>query len=154
MNKNVRPSVKPVSGGKKPAVEFLKPRPDPVPLPAHNGEISAQFNKYMLVYSNNFTGNLGSPWRAGGTSIGCYQDDKFVGTIAFYVTAERMHGGYVDPNGVIVVEYPIERFEDVMRTLKTFNNLYLLFVENDNQGTPLAHPVGAVMTFEMKPIGA
>jgi hypothetical protein len=41
-----------------------------------------------------------------------------------------------------------------MRILRTFNNLYLLFVEKDLQGTPLAHPVGAVMTFEKKLIGA
>jgi hypothetical protein len=64
-----------------------------------------------------------------------------------------MNGGYIDGNGVVVMEYPIEEFEDVMRILKTYGSLSLLFVENDLQGVPLAHPVGAVMTFAKKQIG-
>ena len=124
------------------------PRP-----PALGGERSVEFNKYIVVYSNNFDGNLSSTWRAGGTSIGCYMDDAFVGVIAFYESAETMRGGYIDAHGVIVMEFPIDRFEDIMRILKTFSSLYLLFVEKDLTGTSLAHPVGALMTFQKKPIG-
>ncbi len=121
--------------------------------PAHGGERSVQFNKYIVVYSNNFDGNLSSSWRAGGTSISCYMDDAFVGVIAFYESAETMGGGYVDAHGVIVMEFPVEKFGDIMRALKTFSSLHLLFVEKDLSGTPLAHPVGALMTFQKKPIG-
>ena len=119
----------------------------------HNGEHTIEFNKYIVVYSNNFGANLSSPWRAGETSINCYKDDKYVGCIVFYESAERLRGGYIDANDVVVIEYPIDKFEDIMRILKTFISLYLLFVEKDSQGTPLAHPVGAVMTFQKKPIG-
>jgi hypothetical protein len=125
----------------------------PLTLSSRNGECSVEFNKYIVVYSNNVVGNLSSSWRAGETSIGCYKDQQFVGSIVFYETHENMNGGYVDPNGVIVMEFPIDRFEDVMRILKTFSNLYLLFVERDQQGVPLAHPVGAIMTFAGKLIG-
>jgi hypothetical protein len=129
-----------------------------VPFPGlrrvQNGEISVDFNKYNVVYSNNFEGNLSSEWRAGVTDIDCYKDGNFVGVISFYETAENMGGGYVDANGVVVIEYPIEEFENVMRLLKTFNNLSLLFVEKDDQGAPLAHRIGAVMTFQMKNIGS
>jgi len=118
-----------------------------------NGECTVDFNKYVVVYSNNVNGNLSSPWRAGGTSIECYKDDQFVGSMVFYEMHENMNGGYVDANGVVVMEYPIEEFEDVMRILRTFGNLSLLFVEKDLQGVPLAHPVGAVMTFAKKQIG-
>ena len=118
-----------------------------------NGECTVDFNKYIVVYSNNVNGNLSSPWRAGETCIECYKDDLFVGSIVFYEMHENMNGGYVDGNGVVVMEYPIEEFEDVMRILKTFGSLSLLFVEKDLQGVPLAHPVGAVMTFAKKQIG-
>jgi hypothetical protein len=134
--------------------EYIELPVRPVPLSSHNGENSVEFNNYILIYSNNVSGNLWSPWRAGVTQISCYKDNDFVGVISFYETTENLHGGYIDPNGVIVIEYPIAQFEDVMRTLRTFNNLSLLFVEKDLQGTPLAHPVGAVMTFEHKSIGA
>jgi hypothetical protein len=120
---------------------------------ARNGECTVDFNRYIVVYSNNVNGNLSSPWRAGGTSIECYKDDQFVGSIAFYEMHENMNGGYIDGNGVVVMEYPIEEFEDVMRILRTFNNLSLLFVEKNLQGVPLTHPVGAVMTFAKKQIG-
>ncbi len=132
----------------------LKIIPPPLPPAPHNGEYTVDFNKYIVVYSNNFDQNLSSMWRAGCTSIDCYKDDAFVGVIAFYETAENMGGGYVDANGVVVVEYPIEEFENIMRILKTFTQLSLLFVERDNAGTPLAHPVGGVMTFQHKSIGS
>ena len=64
-----------------------------------------------------------------------------------------MNGGYIDPNGVIIMEFTTDRFEDVMRILNTFSNLYLLFVERDQQGVHLSHPVGAIMTFAGKLIG-
>lgn len=125
----------------------------PLPLMVHNGEYGVEFNKYNVVYSNNVTGNLSSPWRAGMTCIDCYKDGNFVGVISFYETRENMHGGYIAGNGVVVVEYPISEFEDIMCILKTFTNLNLLFVERDSNGNLLTHPVGAVMTFQMKPIG-
>ena len=125
----------------------------PLPPPPHNGEYTVDFNKYIVVYSNNYEGNLSSRWRAGCTSIDCYKDGNFVGVISFYECNENMGGGYVAGNGVVVVEYPIEEFENVLRILKTFNNLSLLFVERDTSGAPLAHKVGAVMTFQMKNIG-
>jgi len=133
---------------------FTKLVPAPVPQLAHNGEYTVEFNKYIVVYSNNYEGNLSSPWRAGGTSIDCYKDGNFVGVISFYECAECMSGGYVAANGIVVVEYPIEEFENVLRILKTFNNLSLLFVEKDDQGAPLAHRIGAVMTNQMKNIGS
>ena len=120
---------------------------------SRNGECTVDFNKYIVVYSNNVNGNLSSPWRAGETCIECYKDDLFVGSIVFYEMHENMNGGYIDGNGVVVMEYPIEEFEDVMRILKTFGSLSLLFVQKDLQGVPLAHPVGAVMTFAKKQIG-
>ncbi len=126
---------------------------NPLPNQPHNGENGVDFNRYMIVYSNNVTGNLWSAWRAGVTEIGCYKDADFVGVISFYETAENMKGGYIDGNGVIVIEYPIAQLEDVMRILRTFDNLSLILVETDLQGNPLPHPVGAVMTFEQKPIG-
>ena len=127
----------------------------PIPLGSgpHNGEFDVEFNKYIVVHSNNVVGNQQSPWRAGCTCIDCYKDDTFVGVIAFYETKENMNGGYIDPNGVIVVEYPIARFADVMQVLKTFSSLYLIFVERDYQGAFLQHPVGGIMTFAKKPIG-
>ena len=123
------------------------------PLTVRNGENSVEFNQYLVVYSNNISGNLSSPWRAGGTSISCYKDDTFVGVISFYQKTERMRGGYISGNGILVVEFPIGEFEDIMRILKTFNNLYLLFVAKDTNGVALSHPVGALMTFQKKPIG-
>lgn len=125
----------------------------PLKSGSRNGECTVDFNKYVVVYSNNVNGNLSSPWRAGATCIECYKDDQFVGSIVFYEMHENMNGGYIDGNGVVVMEYPIEEFEDVMRTLRTFHQLSLLFVEKDLQGVPLAHPVGAVMTFAKKQIG-
>jgi hypothetical protein len=119
----------------------------------YNGELRVAFNKYNVVYSNNVTGNLWSQWRAGQTCINCYNDDNYVGVISFYETTERMYGGYIGPFGTVVVEYPISEFEDIMRILKNFTDLSLLFVERDSNGNPLAHPVGAVMTFEKKSIG-
>jgi hypothetical protein len=154
MNKKKKSSFKFDVGKEKLTTEFLDKRAALLPATSRNGENSVEFNKYIVVYSNNVTGNLSSPWRAGCTSIDCYKDDKFVGVISFYQTAEKMHGGYIDGNGVIVVEYPIGEFEDVMLVLRSFTNLYLLFVEKDLAGTRLAHPVGAVMTFQKKPIGA
>jgi hypothetical protein len=142
-----------VSMEKKKAA-FTKIIPAPLPPAPHNGEYTVDFNKYLVVYSNNFDQNLSSPWRAGCTSIDCYKDGNFVGVISFYESAENMGGGYVSGNGIVVVEYPIEEFENVMRILKTFNNLSLLFVERDNAGVPLAHRIGAVMTFQMKNIGS
>lgn len=126
-------------------------------LPAaspHNGEVDVEFNKYIVVYSNNVTGNQQSVWRAGGTCISCYKDDAFVGVITFYETRENMNGGYIDANGVLVVEYPMSRFADVMQVLKTFSNLYLMFVQRDHQGALLPHPVGGLMTFAKKSIGS
>ena len=142
-----------VSVEKKKSI-FTKIIPGSLPIAPHNGEYTIEFNKYLVVYSNNFDQNLSSPWRAGGTSIDCYKDGNFVGVISFYETAENMGGGYVASNGVVVIEYPIEEFENVMRILKTFNNLYLLFVERDNAGVPLAHRIGAVMSFQQKSIGS
>ena len=133
---------------------FAKVFPAPLPPAPRNGEYTVEFNKYLVVYSNNFDGNLSSPWRAGCTSIDCYKDGNFVGVISFFECEENMGGGYVASNGVVVIEYPIEEFENVMRILKTFNNLYLLFVERDNAGTPLAHRIGAVMTFQQKSVGS
>jgi len=141
------------AGFDKSKTEYSEAAPRPLPVSSHNGEYTVAFNQYNVVYSNNLQGNLSSPWRAGATSIGCYKDGNFVGVICFYNTAERMGGGYVDANGVVVIEYPIEKFEDVMRILRTFTNLSLLFVERDLQGNPLAHRVGAIMTFQKKPIG-
>ncbi len=138
---------------RKPLSDILVVHP-PVPkAPALGGEHTVDFNKYIVVYSNNFDGNLSSTWRAGETSISCYKDDAFVGVISFYESAERMGGGYIDANGVFVVEFPVEKFGDIMRTLKTFSSLSLLFVEKDLSGTPLAHRVGALMTFQKKLIG-
>jgi hypothetical protein len=134
-------------------VKIIEAPPCPLPLPTHNGEYTVEFDSYSVLYSNNVTGNLGSSWRAGGTSISCYKDNQFVGLITFYETTERMSGGYVDANGVVVIEYPIREFHDIMRILKTFSNLYLLFVKRDTDGVPLPHPVGALMTFQQKPIG-
>jgi hypothetical protein len=119
----------------------------------YNGELRVPFNKYNVVYSNNVTGNLWSQWRAGQTCISCYNGDSYVGVISFYETTENMHGGYIGPFGTVVIEYPISEFEDVMRILKTFTDLSLLFVERDTNGNQLPHPVGAVMTFQKKPIG-
>ena len=125
----------------------------PVTTAARNGEFSAEFNKYIVVYSNNVGGNQQSVWRAGDSCIACYKDNLFVGVISFYENHETMNGGYIDANGVIVIEYPIARFNEIMLTLRRFSNLYLLIVERDSQGTPLAHRVGAIMTFQKKPIG-
>ncbi|MGB7538025.1 MAG: hypothetical protein WBM17_05770, partial [Anaerolineales bacterium] len=133
---------------------FTKVIPAPLPPAPHNGEYTVDFNKYIVVYSNNFDQNLSSPWRAGGTSIDCYKDGNFVGVISFYEAAENMGGGYVAGNGIVVIEYPIEEFENVMRILKSFNQLSLLFVERDNAGVPLAHRIGAVMSFQQKSIGS
>jgi hypothetical protein len=117
------------------------------------GERTVAFNRYMVVYSNNFDGNLSSAWRAGSTLISCYQNTTFVGTITFYSTGERMNGGYVDANGVVVVEYPISSFTDVLHLLQTSTSLNLLFVERDLNGNPLSHRVGAVMV-NTKPVGS
>jgi hypothetical protein len=153
MPKTVKAKLKlDVSVEKKNSV-FTKIIPAPLPPAPHNGEYTVDFNKYIVVYSNNFEGNLSSPWRAGCTSIDCYKDGNFVGVISFYETAENMGGGYVAGNGIVVIEYPIEEFENVLRILKTFHNLSLLFVERDNSGAPLAHRIGAVMSFQMKSIG-
>ena len=97
---------------------FAKVIPAPLPPAPHNGEYTVEFNKYLVVYSNNFDGNLSSPWRAGCTSIDCYKDGNFVGVISFYECEENMGGGYVAGNGVVVIEYPIEEFENVLRILK------------------------------------
>ncbi len=139
---------------RKPLSDILVVHPPAPQPPAAGGERSAQFNKYVVVYSNNFDGNLSSSWRAGTTSISCYMNDAFVGLLSFYESAENMGGGYIDANGVIVIEFPVEKFGDVMKVLKAFSSLYLLFVEKDSTGTPLAHPVGALMTFQKKPIGS
>lgn len=151
MKRKVKQIIEMVASAEK--IKNIKAPAIPLPPITHNGEYSVDFNKYIVVYSNNVTGNLGSTWRAGETSIDCYKNDKFVGVICFYETTERMHGGYIDSNGVVVIEYPIREFKDIMRILKTFNNLSLLFVERDLNGTPLTHPVGAVMTFQQKQIG-
>jgi hypothetical protein len=151
MNKRKKPSPKFDVGAEVLKVNKLMPLG--APLVPRNGENSVEFNQYLVVYSNNISGNLNSAWRAGGTSISCYKNDAFVGVISFYQTAERMRGGYISGNGILVVEFPIGEFEDIMRILKTFNNLYLLFVEKDNNGTALSHPVGAIMTFQKKAIG-
>jgi len=154
MPKKVTPTPKVDLSVEKRKSVFTKVIPGPFPQRPHNGEFTVEFNKFLVVYSNNFEGNLSSPWRAGSTSIDCYKDGNFVGVISFYETAENMGGGYISASGIVVVEYPIEEFENVLRILKTFNNLSLLFVEKDDQGTPLAHKVGAVMTFQMKNIGS
>ncbi len=120
----------------------------------HNGEFEVGFNKYVVGYSNNFEGNLLSPWRAGMTSINCYQDNTYVGAIYFFETAENFCGGYISSNGIVVMEFPIEEFENILRILRKFNNLVLRFVENDDDGTPLAHRIGAVMTDQQKSIGS
>jgi len=153
MAKKVHRSTKMKAGNERIKHAFNKALLPPPAANPTNGENSVAFNKYVVVYSNNVSGNLSSAWRAGVTEIGCYMNTDFVGTISFYETTENMNGGYIDANGVIVVEYPIAEFEDVMRILRTFKNLSLLFVENDQQGVPLAHPVGALMTFQYKPIG-
>ncbi len=138
---------------RKPLSDILVARPPSPQPPALGGEHTVDFNKYIVVYSNNFDGNLSSMWRAGETSISCYKDDAFVGVISFYESAERMSGGYIDANGVIVIEFPVEKFADIMRVLKSFGSLSLLFVEKDQTGKFLAHPVGALMTFQKKLIG-
>lgn len=125
----------------------------PMPSAPYNGEVGADFDRYVVVYSNNVTGNQQSVWRAGETTICCYKQDTFVGAICFYETKEAMNGGYVDANGVIVVEYPISRLADVLRLLETISNPYLIFVERDNQGAWLRHPVGAIMTGSKKTVG-
>jgi hypothetical protein len=152
--KKAKPTLNLDASAEKKKSGFAKVIPSPLPFKSHNGEYTVEFNKYLVVYSNNYEGNLSSPWRAGGTSIDCYKDGNFVGVISFYETAEKMGGGYAAANGIVVVEYPIEEFENVSRILRTFNNLYLLFVERDMNGAPLAHKIGAVMTFQMKNIGS
>jgi hypothetical protein len=151
MKKKVKQIVEKGASAEK--IKNIMAPASPLPPSVHNGEYTIDFNKYNVVYSNNVTGNLWSPWRAGNTSIDCYKDDKFVGVISFYETRENMRGGYMGGNGVVVIEYPISEFEDIMRILKTFTNLSLLFVDRDLNGNLLTHPVGAVMTFQMKPIG-
>lgn len=138
---------------KKPASDILRSKFSPLASGSRHGELTVDFNKYIVVYGNNVAGNQQSMWRAGGTGIACYKDDTFVGDIVFYETHETLNGGYIDANGVVVLEYPIGRFGEILQILKTFSSLSLLFVESDNQGAPLAHPVGAIMTFAMKPIG-
>jgi hypothetical protein len=154
MPKKATPPVKADLSMEKKKTQFGAVLSGPLPPPPHNGEYTVDFNKYIVVYSNNFQGNLSSRWRAGCTSIDCYKDGNFVGVIAFYETAENMGGGYVAGNGVVVVEFPIEEFENIMRILKRFSQLSLLFVERDNQGALLAHKVGGIMTFQMKNIGS
>jgi len=153
MNKKSSGKAKKKALVKKEISDILCSTFTPLTASSQNGEHTVEFNKYIVVYSNNFSGNLQSSWRAGETSISCYKDDQFVGVIDFYKTNETMNGGYVAGNGVVVIEYPIAKFEDVMRILKTFNNLYLLFVERNYQGVPLSHRIGAIMTFAKKPIG-
>jgi len=127
----------------------IKPiRPTP-----QNGECTVEFNEYIVIYSNNVVGNQQSPWRSGGTCISCYKDGQFVGVIDFYETKENMKGGYIDPNGVVVIEYPISRFEDILHVLKQFDSLYLAIVERDNNGVALPHRVGAVMSLAKRPVG-
>jgi hypothetical protein len=154
MPKKLKATLKLDASVEKKKSVFTKVIPAPLPPAPQNGETTVDFNKYIVVYSNNFDGNLSSPWRAGGTSIDCYKDGNFVGVISFYETSENMGGGYVAGNGIVVIEYPIEEFENVLRILKTFNTLSLLFVERDNAGAPLAHRIGAVMSFQAKNIGS
>jgi hypothetical protein len=138
---------------KKPASDILRSKFTPLASGSRNGELTVDFNQYIVVYSNNVAGNQESMWGAGGTTIACYKDGTFVGDIVFYETHENLNGGYIDANGVVVLEYPIGRFEEVLQILKTFSSLSLLFVERDNQGVLLAHPVGAIMMFANRPIG-
>jgi hypothetical protein len=132
---------------------ITKPRPPKKPmLVAHAGENGTEFNNYMIVYSNNISGNLMSTWRAGGTAIACYMDSQFVGTICFYPDPSTGVRSYIDPNGVIVVSYPLSSFSDILTILLQEKPLYLTIVERDMQNNPLNPPVGAVMTMT-EPVG-
>jgi hypothetical protein len=107
MNKKEMPTTKKDAGPERIKSEYAKLPVHPLPLSPHNGENTVEFNSYNVVYSNNVSGNLSSAWRAGVTEIGCYKDNDFVGLIAFYETTENMHGGYIDANGIVAIEYPI-----------------------------------------------
>jgi hypothetical protein len=119
----------------------------------HNSEFSIGFNKYFVLYSNNFAGNLSTYWRAGVTKIRCFNDETFVGEISFYANSEVRDGGYIGPGNIIYIEYPIEKFGEILNILRTFTGLQLLFVERDQQGTPLPHAFGSIATFTKKSTG-
>jgi hypothetical protein len=123
----------------------LRP-PKKVPLRAQTGENMVEFNSYMITYSNNMAGNLMSTWRAGMTLISCYKDTQFVGSIGFYPDPATAPPSYMDPNGVIVLSYPLSSFNGILALLLHEKPLYLLLVEKDQQNNPLSPPVGAVAT--------
>jgi hypothetical protein len=121
-------------------------KPKIVPLGVNTGENTVEFNRYMIVYSNNFTGNLSSRWRAGMTGISCYKDTQFVGAVYFYPDPASMPASYKDPDGVLCLNYPLSSFHDALSLLEQKGPLCLLLVERDEQNNPLNPPVGAIMT--------
>jgi hypothetical protein len=133
--------------------ENIVPTPPNVIIPdKFGGEITVEFNRCMVIYSNNVTGNLSSRWRAGMTGISCYMDSQFVGVLYFYPDNISLPASYRDPNGVIVLSYPLSSFHDTLTLVKENKPLYLFFVEKDEQNNPLKPPVGAIATAQ-QPIG-
>jgi hypothetical protein len=121
-------------------------------LATGGGENSVEFNRCMVIYSNNLAGQLSSIWRAGMTSISCYMDSEFVGEIKFFPETVLQPPSFRDPNGVICLYFPLSDFQTVLTLVNGNKPLYLLFVEKDDQNNPLNPPVGAISTAQ-QPVG-
>jgi hypothetical protein len=121
-------------------------------LATGGGETSVEFNRCMVIYSNNLDGNRPSTWRASMTSISCYMDTQFVGEIKFFQDNIIQPLSFRDPNGVICLYFPVSDFQDILALVNGNKPLYLFFVEKDEQNNPLNPPVGAIATAQ-QPIG-
>ena len=121
-------------------------------LATGGGETMVEFNRCMVIYSNNLDGNQAASWRAGMTSISCYMDMQFVGEIKFYPDNIVQPPSFCDPNGVLCLYFPVSDFQNVLTLVNEKKPLYLLFVEKDDQNNPLNPPVGAISTAQ-QPIG-
>ncbi len=132
-------------------------------------ECSADFDRYLIVYSDHMDHDdaqlprlapitslmLGQDTRSpehecsliGETTIGCYQGNRFVGSINFYSNPERHPESSVDPEGLIHLWFALPCFPHILSILHRERNLSLSWIGTDLDGKVFSPPMGALITW-------
>ncbi len=137
--------------------------------PGGHEEHSVDFDRYMIVYSDHMDHddaqlprlapitslmlghNTGSTEDecsgTGETTIGCYEGDRFVGSINFYSKSERHPASSVDAEGLIHLWFALPCFPHILNVLYHERNLSLSLIGTDLDGKVFSPPMGAVLTW-------
>ncbi len=132
-------------------------------------ESNVDFDHYMIVYTDYMDRDdaqlprlapiiplmLGHNTRSpedecsvtGETTIGCYQGNRFVGSIDFYSNPERHPPSSVDSEGLIHLWFPLPCLPHILSTLYHERNLTLSLIRADLNGRVFSPAIGALLTW-------